>query len=123
MVRVTNARLDEVCHLLTDWPYYTSEAVRDPTGNLAGTPEMAWASRVTGEAVWAFEMLHEALPTEDLQSALSVVVHWGMAGLLHSVFSALDGSPRLVEKFTVRLDNGGFIPYTFSMPAEDSDDV
>src|ERR687885_510171 len=113
MVRVTKARLDEVGHLLTDWPYYTSEAVRDPARNLAGTPEMAWASRVTGEAVWAFEKVHEALPTEDLQAALSVVVHWGMAGLLHSVFLALDGSPQLVEKFTARLEDGGFIPYTF----------
>lgn len=109
--------------LLLDWVERTVEATEELPAGPQRTAEIDWALRASGEAEWAFAMLHETLGTPELQSALRVVLFWGMSGLLYSSLGALDTSGRLPAEFTASLFGTARAPFVRTIPDDAGQDA
>ena len=121
MDRADTKLLDALCLLLHDWVDKTATLVERSASDQDLRLESEWASQAAGEADWAFEWLADRLATEELNSALRVVLFWGMAGLLHSSLGTLDERSQLADRFTARLYGRGEAPFVTAGP-EGTDD-
>lgn len=117
MARVSKRTWAEVAELMTEWAVRASQAVEDPTAVRQRAEDTAWASQATGPVDWAFEALSEAL-TPDEQAAVSAVVYWAAAGLLHQALNRIDPAGGLTRRRTEQLRAGGYIPF---VTTEDAD--